>query len=89
MVEISKEGCSACGYNGKIFDAISIKFDEMKIDLDLVRMDIENFVPFLGKFKYSPIYFYVRKEDNKIIEIYTLPTPSTTGNNLKDFIEKI
>ena len=50
MVEISKDGCSACSYNGKIFDAISIKFDEMKIDLDLMRMDIENLVPFLGKF---------------------------------------
>lgn len=49
-MEISKDGCSACSYNGKIFDAISIKFDEMKIDLDLMRMDIENFVPFLGKF---------------------------------------
>jgi|LakMenEpi03Aug12_release.lakeMendotaPanAssembly.Ray.scaffolds.fasta_scaffold1578318_2 hypothetical protein len=40
-------------------------------------MDIYNKVPWLGKFDYSPIYLLVKKEAGKIVEILTLPTPSS------------
>jgi hypothetical protein len=40
-------------------------------------MDISNRIPQLGKFGYSPLYILVRKDREKIVEILTLPTPST------------
>lgn len=40
-------------------------------------MDVSNKIPQLGRFGYSPVYLLVKKLDNKVVEIFTLPTPST------------
>lgn len=83
IVEITKTGCAACSYNGRVMDVLSKKFADAGIDIPMYRVNIENKVPYLGIAGYAPVYLYVRKVEGWITEIYTLPTPSTTGNNCK------
>jgi hypothetical protein len=46
---------------------------------------IDNKVPFLGNFGYSPIYLYVRKRGESVIELKTLDPPQRS----EDFIKSI
>ncbi len=89
IIEIKKEGCGACSYNGKIFDLLSVKFREQGVLVPFYRMNIDNQSPYTGKFFYSPLYLFLRKERGEITELLTLPTPSTTDNNLTEFLTKI
>lgn len=72
IVEVFKPDCPSCAYNGKIFNIFSRKLEKHGFDLPCFRLCIDNNVPFLGNFGYSPIYMYVRKEGDKIVEIKTL-----------------
>lgn len=89
IIEIKKEGCFSCSYNGRIFDLLSLKFAEQGLDVPLFRMNIDNQSPYIGRFGYSPTYLFIRKDGREVSEIYTLPTPSTTGNQLTEFLAKV
>jgi len=61
-------------------------------------MAIDNKFPFLGNFGYSPIYLYVRKRGDAVIELKTLDPPQRSEDfvrgigelsKLKNFSEKI
>ena len=52
-------------------------------------MSIDNQSPYTGKFGYSPVYILLMKDGSELSEILTLPTPSTTDNNLRAFLAKI
>jgi len=53
----------------------------------LYRLSIDNKVPFLGNFGYSPIYMYVKKRGNDIIELKTLDPPQKSEDFLKQIEE--
>ena len=62
------------------------------------RLAIDNKVPWLGNFGYSPIYLYVRKRGDSIVELKTLSPPQRSDDfvseiaqltKLKDFEKKI
>jgi hypothetical protein len=53
--------------------------------LPCYRLSIENKVPFLGNFGYSPIYLFVRKRGDSVIELKTLDPPQRSD----DFIRQI
>ena len=88
-MEIKKEGCGACSYNGRIFDILSLKLESQGLQIPLYRMNIDNKSPYTGRFAYSPVYVFVRKEGTEVTELYTMPTPSTTDNTLTEFLEKL
>jgi hypothetical protein len=46
---------------------------------------IDNKVPYLGNFGYSPIYLYVRKTGENVVELKTLDPPQRAD----DFIKSI
>lgn len=48
-------------------------------------MSIDNKVPYLGSFPYSPMYFYVKKtNEGKIGEIFLMNPPAKFDNFLQD-----
>lgn len=53
--------------------------------LPCYRLSIENKVPFLGNFGYSPIYLFVRKSGDAVVELKTLDPPQRSD----DFIKQI
>ena len=55
--------------------------------LPCYRLSIDNKVPYLGNFGYSPIYFYVKKQGSDIIEIKTLDPPQRIEGFLKQIDE--
>jgi hypothetical protein len=55
--------------------------------LPLFRLSIDNKVPYLGNFGYSPIYIYLRKQGTDIVEIKTLDPPQKTEEFLKQIAE--
>ena len=63
IVEVFKHDCPSCNFNGKVFNAFSRKLEKHGFldKLPCYRLSIENKVPFLGNFGYSPIYLFVRK----------------------------
>lgn len=72
-----KHDCPSCAFNGKVFNVFSRKLEKHGYlnDLPCYRLSIDNKVPYLGNFGYSPIYIYVRKEGKDIVEIKTLDPP--------------
>lgn len=74
IVEVFKHDCPSCNFNGKVFNAFSRKLEKHGYlnELPLFRVNIHNKIPFLGNFAYSPIYLYIRKEGEAIVEIKTL-----------------
>jgi len=48
IIEIYKDHCGACQYASKIFDALSYKFEKHGYDIPMVRLKIENNVPYFG-----------------------------------------
>jgi len=75
LVEVFKHDCPSCAFNGKLFNVFSRKLKKHEYDLDCFRLSIDNKVPYLGNFGYSPIYFHVRKRGGEIVEISTLDPP--------------
>uniref|UniRef100_A0A7S3KB93 Uncharacterized protein n=1 Tax=Euplotes crassus TaxID=5936 RepID=A0A7S3KB93_EUPCR len=64
-------------YNGKVFNAFSRKLEKNGIlnQLPCFRLAIDNKIPYLGSFAYSPIYFFLKKEDGKVTEISIIDIP--------------
>jgi hypothetical protein len=100
IIEVFKHDCPSCNFNGKVFNAFSRKLEKHGYleKLPCYRLSIDNRVPYLGNFGYSPIYFYVRKEGDNIVELVTLDPPQRVEgflqkigeySNLKGFSEKI
>ena len=87
IIEVFKHDCPSCMYNGKVFNVFSRKLDKygLREKLPWYRLWIDNKVPYLGTFFYSPIYFYLKKEDGKLTEIAILDIPV----KFNDFISKI
>jgi hypothetical protein len=83
IVEVFKHDCPSCTFNGKVFNAFSRKLEKHGYQLPCYRLAIENNVPFLGKFGYSPIYMYVRKKGNEIVELRTLDPPQKAAEFIK------
>ena len=55
-------------------------------DVRLFRTNIDNQIPYMGNFQYTPIYFYIRKNAlNQITHIETI-TPAGRGSQ---FIDKV
>lgn len=77
IIEVFKHDCPSCMYNGKVFNAFSKKLEKhgMLDKLPCYRLCIDNKVPYLGAFFYSPIYYYLKKEDGKVTEIAILDIP--------------
>jgi hypothetical protein len=77
VIEIFKHDCPSCMFNGKVFNAFSQKLSRHGLlsSLPCFRMSIENKVPYLGSFAYSPIYFYLKKEGDKVTEVAILDVP--------------
>ena len=75
IVEVFKHDCPSCAFNGKVFNAFSIKLEKHGLQLPLYRLAISNKVPWLGNFGYSPIYLFIKKQGNEIVEIKTLEGP--------------
>ena len=42
LIEINKDHCGACAYAGKVFDALSLKFDNHGYDVTMARLKIDN-----------------------------------------------
>lgn len=42
IIEISREGCVACLYNGAIFNMLSLKLNDAGVKVPLFRIDFEN-----------------------------------------------
>lgn len=61
LVEVFKHDCPSCAFNGKVFNAFSKKVEKhgYETDLPMFRLSIDNKIPYLGNFGYSPIYMYV------------------------------
>jgi hypothetical protein len=64
-------------YNGKVFAAFSRKLDKYGVldKLPCYRLSIDNKIPYLGSFAYSPIYFFLKKVDGKVTEVAILDIP--------------
>jgi hypothetical protein len=77
IIEIFKHDCPSCAFNGKVFNVFSRKLEKHGYisKLPCYRLGIDNKVPYLGNFGYSPIYLYVRKEGKDIVELKTLDPP--------------
>lgn len=77
IIEVFKHDCPSCAFNGKVFNVFSRKLEKHGFisKLPCYRLCIDNKVPYLGNFGYSPIYLYVRKEGNQIVELKTLDPP--------------
>ena len=77
IVEVFKHDCPSCAFNGKVFNVFSRKLEKHGYlsKLPCYRLSIDNKIPYLGNFGYSPIYMYVRKQGDKIVEIKTLDAP--------------
>lgn len=89
VIEIYKDHCGACQYASKVFDALSYKCEKHGYDLPMVRLKIENNVPFFGQTPFSPMYIYVRKdEDNNIAEVKTLNGPLRGGQLFVEELEE-
>jgi len=89
IIEIYKDHCGACQYASKIFDALSYKFEKHGYDIPMVRLKIENNVPYFGQTPYSPMYIYVRKgEGNTMAEVKTLNGPLRGGQKFVEEIEE-
>ena len=87
VIEIYKDHCGACAYASKVFDALSHKFDLHGYDVGMVRMKIENSLPFVGQTPFSPMYLLVKKNDQgSVSEIKCLQGPLKGGNK---FIKEI
>ncbi|CDW85809.1 UNKNOWN [Stylonychia lemnae] len=89
IVEVFKHDCPSCAFNGKVFNVFSRKLEKHGYlnKLPLYRLSIDNKVPQLGNFGYSPIYMYVRKRGNEIVEIKTLDPPQRPEEFLKQIEE--
>ena len=77
MIEIIKDHCPACMYTKFNTNNLSLKLDKHQL-LDKVpfyRMKITNQVPWLGDFAHTPMHFYIKKEQNEIVEIKLLNSP--------------
>lgn len=74
-------------YNGKVFAAFSKKLEKHghKDKLPLFSLCIDNKVPYLGSFSYSPIYFFLKKEEGKVTEVAIIDIPVKWN----DFISKV
>jgi hypothetical protein len=55
--------------------------------LPCYRLAIDNKIPYLGNFGYSPMYLYVKKENGRISEIKTLDPPQRHTEFLKQIGE--
>ena len=61
IIEVFKHDCPSCAFNGKVFNVFSRKLQKHGYDdkLKLFRLSIDNKVPYLGNFGYSPMYLLV------------------------------
>lgn len=69
-----KKDCPACAFSGAVFAPFSMKLEKHGYgdDIKCFRMDINNRVPQLGEFGYSPMLIYLKKDDqNNIVEVFT------------------
>ena len=89
LIEISRDGCAACAYNGRLIDRLSLQLGAAGINLPIYRVDMQNKLPQLGNLSYAPVYMYVRREQGFITEIEILPTLSTLGNDFRPFLTKL
>lgn len=87
IIEVHKHDCPSCNFNGKVFNAFSRKLERHGyLDrLPCYRLAIDNRVPYLGNFGYSPIYLYVRKQGEAVVELKTLDPPQRAD----DFVKSI
>ena len=74
VIEIFKNECEACHYNGRMFDIFSNKMSKhgFLTELPLFRMNLDNLCPYLGRFLYAPQYLYLEIKEGKITELKTL-----------------
>ena len=88
-MEVFKHDCPSCNFNGKVFNAFSRKLEKHGYleKLPCYRLSIENKVPFLGNFGYSPIYLFVRKRGEQVIELKTLDPPQRSEEFVKQIAE--
>ena len=82
-----KHDCPSCNFNGKVFNVFSQKLSKHGIRLPLYRLAIDNKVPYLGNFGYSPIYLYVRKSGNEVVELKTIDPPQRSEEFVKAIAE--
>lgn len=90
IIEVFKHDCPSCMYNGKVFNAFSRKLEKHGLldKLPCFRLAIDNKIPYLGAFAYSPIYFFLKKEGDKVTEIAILDIPvkyKEFSNQLKEY----
>ena len=86
-MEVFKHDCPSCQFNGKVFNVFSRKLKKHRLlhKLPCYRLNIDNKVPYLGQFFYSPIYFYVRVDDGEVKQVAILDIPAKYDL----FIEKL
>lgn len=83
LIMVYKHDCPSCNFNGKVFNVFSRKLEKHGYDLPLYRLSIDNKVPYLGNFGYSPIFMYLKKKGNQIIELKTIEPPQKIDEFLK------
>ena len=90
IVEVYKNDCDACHYNGRMYDIFSQKLAKHDLldKLPLYRMNLDNVTPYLGRFLYAPQYLFVRSSDGQIREIKTL-NPLGDKLNCTTFLEDL
>lgn len=89
IIEVFKHDCPSCAFNGKVFNVFSRKLEKHGFGdkLPCFRLGIDNKIPWLGNFGYSPIYIYVKKRGKEIVEIKTLDAPQKIDEFLKEIEE--
>lgn len=89
ILEVFKEHCGACSFSAPVFKGFSRKLEKHGFanDFKLVRTNIDNQIPQLGNFQYTPIYFYIRK-DRVSKQITQIETVQPVGRG-EVFINKI
>ena len=90
VVEIFKNDCDACHYNGRMFDILSQKMHKHGYldQIPLYRMNLDNVTPYLGRFLFVPQHIHITTKDGKITELKTM-RPLGDVLNCATFLEDL
>ena len=83
VIEVYKHDCPACKFNGTLFDVISQKMYKHGYlnQMPLYRMTVDNLTPYLGRFKYTPMFIYLKKKDDDLTQISEIETMHPPGES--------
>ena len=88
-MEVYGTYCHACGFSQILYSSLSHKLKKHGYgqQLPLFKVNLENQIPYLGVFNYTPAYLYIKKDKatGQITEVQTLERIFSGGK----FIEQV